>query len=329
MLQNYKEPIQSLKLFCDKMIDYAGLFPPASLNIAQALNNYIMYAEGDYKWMLSKFIVPAKKLIELTELMNHMKYSEGLILAFSVLGSGGANADEFVVNFESDLKQIIEFQNKFGKKVTTDTYETKLPEKLVAESSVKELTGLMDLVSRSFERSLGRKVNVFYEADLKTDFNSRVVTAAEAISLHNGKNGGAGFKFRTGGVEPVAFPAPEEISFAILSCLEYNISMKCTAGLHHPIRHYNESVGCNMHGYLNVFGAAVFAYVCSLDETETLQIINEEDPYAFHFLEEGIELYDNFAALEEIEEARSKFILSYGSCSFDEPVDDLKTMELL
>ena len=329
MHQNYKKPIESLKLFCNKMIDYAGLFPPASENLAQALNNYIMYLESDYKWMLSRFIIPAKKLDELTELLGKIKYSGELVLPFSVLGSGGDTAGEFTVNFEQDLRHIIEFQNKFGSRVTTNAYETKLPVSILTDGSSKDLTELMNIVSGGFEKTLGKNVNVFYEAALKDDFNIRVIKSAEALSLHNGKTVNAGFKLRTGGTEPAAFPTPEEITFAILTCLEYNVPMKCTAGLHHPIRHYNEPIGSNMHGYLNVFGAAIFAYVCSLDEEETLQIVNEEDPYAFHFLEEGIELYDNFVGLEEIEEARSKFILSYGSCSFDEPVDDLKMMELL
>ena len=329
MHQNYKKPIESLELFCKGMIDYAGLFPPASLNLAQAFNNYIMYLESDYKWMLARFIIPAKKLGELTELMSKMKYSDKLILPFSILGSAGDSADEFAVNFEQDLRYIIEFQNKFGGRVTTNAYETKLPVNIVTGGTSNEMSELMSVVSGGFEKTLGNNINVFYESFLKDDFNARVVKAAEAISLHNGKISNAGFKLRTGGTEPSAFSSPEEITFAILTCLEYNVPVKCTAGLHHPIRHYNESVRSNMHGYLNVFGAAMFAYVCSLDEEETLQIVNEEDPYAFHFLEEGIELYDNFAGLEEIEEARSKFILSYGSCSFDEPVDDLKMMELL
>jgi hypothetical protein len=329
MHHNYKEPIISLKAFGKNLIDYAGLFPPASLNLAQAFNNFIMYLDGDYKWMLSRFIIPAKRLPELSELMEHVKYSEELVIPFSILGSGGSNTDEFAVNFESDLKHIIEFQNKFGPKVTTEAYETRLPAKLVEEGSPKDIAGLIGLVSKTFETKLNKKVNAFYEAALKGDFNNRVVKTAEAISLHNGKSASAGFKLRTGGVDSSAFPPPEEIAFAILTCLEYNVPMKCTAGLHHPILHYDDSVKANMHGFLNVFGAGIFAYVCSLDEEETLNILNEEDPYAFHFLEEGIELNDNFAAIEEIEEARQKFMISYGSCSFDEPVDDLKTMELL
>jgi hypothetical protein len=329
MNHNYKEPVESLRVFGKNLIDYAGLFPPASLNLAQAFNNFIMYLDGNYKWMLSRFIIPAKKLGELAELMNRVKYSDNLILPFSVLGSGGDTFDEFAYNFESDLKYIIEFQNKFGKRVTTDVYETRLPGILVEEGSPKDLSGLMSIVSGTFEKTLGRKVNVFYEAVLKDDFNIMAVKTAEAISLYNGKSSSAGFKLRTGGTAAGAFPTPEEIAFAIFSCIEYNIPMKCTAGLHHPIRHYDESVQTNMHGFLNVFGAGILAYSCGLDEAETIDILNEEDPYTFHFSEDGIEFKDYEVTIDEIKEAREKFMVSYGSCSFDDPVDDLKTMELL
>jgi hypothetical protein len=325
----YKEPIASLRLFCDKLIDYAGLFPPASLNLAQAFNNFIMYAQGDYNWMISRFIVPAGKLGELTELMDHVKYPSDIILPLSVLATSAATVEKFRENISSDLLAIEQFKAKFGNRVSCDAMELRLPAEVIESGSTKDISELISYVHTSFENKFASPLTAFYEADLRDDFNSRVVLAAEAISLFNGKKSNAGFKLRTGGIEPAAFPIPEEAAFAMLSALEYNVPMKCTAGLHHPIRHWDESVGCNMHGYLNVFGAGVFAYVCSLDEEETLQILNEEDPYAFHFTEDGMELYDNFAGNEEIEEARKKFMISYGSCSFDEPVDDLKTMELL
>ena len=44
------------------LIDYAGLFPPASLDLAAAVRNFTWYRLGDDNWMLGRFIVPASRL---------------------------------------------------------------------------------------------------------------------------------------------------------------------------------------------------------------------------------------------------------------------------
>lgn len=61
---------KSLEALLKRLIDYAGLFPPASLPLDQAFKNFIEYTSGDYNWMLSNFIIPAKKLDELTQLIQ-------------------------------------------------------------------------------------------------------------------------------------------------------------------------------------------------------------------------------------------------------------------
>ncbi len=312
----------------NRLIDYAGLFPPANLNLAQAFNNFIMYLQGEYSWGLSRFIIPAKRLPELTELMGQMKYPGDINLPFSILGTNPESIKDFEKHLEQDIKLIGEFRDKFGSRIQADIIEMRLPADAF-EGSSKDMSALMKTVSDNFKDKLNMNVTAFYEAALKGDFENRVVKATEAISLFNGKQRNAGFKLRTGGVEASTFPTPEEISFALVTCIEYDVPMKCTAGLHHPIRHYDESVQTNMHGFLNVFGAGIFAQVCNLDVDETLQILTEEDPYAFHFTKDGIEINDFVVPNKDLELSRKKFMLSYGSCSFDDPVNDLKTMELL
>ena len=48
-----------------RAIDYAGLFPPANLDLSAALQNYLGYRKGEAAWALGRFIVPAGKLEEL------------------------------------------------------------------------------------------------------------------------------------------------------------------------------------------------------------------------------------------------------------------------
>ncbi len=83
-----------------------------------------------------------------------------------------------------------------------------------------------------------------------------------------------------------------------------------------------------MHGFMNVFAAGILAYTSGLDESEIIEVLTDEDPYEFIFNENGFIWNDTEITNSEIISAREKFMLSYGSCSFNEPVDDLKTMEL-
>src|SRR5581483_1252946 len=45
-------------------IDYAGLFAPASLPMADAVRNYARYQTGPHAWALGNFVVPLDRLKE-------------------------------------------------------------------------------------------------------------------------------------------------------------------------------------------------------------------------------------------------------------------------
>ena len=323
MTTNHVKPVVSLKNFCLNIIDYAGLFPPASLELGQAFHNFVFYSQGEYRWMLGKFIIPAKRLAELGSLLDDMAI-EGMV-SLSVLGSSSENVNEFSELFNGDIAAINEFISKYSGVVTIDGFEVRLPSEIFNNGDNNELLKLMSNVSASLESALGKNIPVFFEVTLTKEYEAEIIRTVESIgSLNNG----SGYKLRTGGIEASAFPEPEVIAFAIMTCCEFDVPMKCTAGLHHPIRHYNEEVKSNMHGFINVFAAGILAYSANLDEAEIIEVLTDEDPYEFMFNENGLIWNENEIANSEIKTARERFMLSYGSCSFDEPIDDLKTMEL-
>ncbi|HWA05817.1 MAG TPA: hypothetical protein VG961_04655 [Ignavibacteria bacterium] len=323
MTTNHVKPIVSLKEFCSKIIDYAGLFPPASLELGQAFHNFVYYSQGEYRWMLNKFIIPAKRLAELGTLMDDMIINGKVSL--SVLGTGSENVSEFNELFKSDITSVKEFISKYPGTVSVDAFEVRLPSEIFKNDDNSEIQNLVSMISTTLENTLGRNIPAFFEVSLTNNYEAEIIRTVETIGAIDR---GCGYKLRTGGIEPSAFPEPEVIAFAIMTCCEFDVPMKCTAGLHHPIRHYNEEVKANMHGFMNVFAAGILAYTSNLDEAEIIEVLTDQDPYEFVFTENGFTWNENEVTISEIKAAREKFMLSYGSCSFDEPIDDLKTMEL-
>jgi hypothetical protein len=319
-----KQLVLSLKNFAGKMIDYAGIFPPANLSMAQALNNYLFYRQGEYKWMLNKLIVPAKKLPELAKLINDVKIETPVSL--SIIGSGGDTMSQFGKSTSDDIKKTDDFLAECASYASIDVYEVKLPLEILEQEEADDMLDLMISASGDLDSALGKDLPIFYEAILGEKYEETILKVVENIASLNNK---CGYKLRTGGTEAFSFPTSEQIAFAMMTCAEFSVPMKFTAGLHHPIRHFDDGVNTYMHGFFNVFGAGILAYSNGLDETELLEILNDEDPDEFMFGENGFEWNEIEATNEEIHEARTNLVISYGSCSFDEPVDDLKVMELL
>jgi hypothetical protein len=134
-------------------------------------------------------------------------------------------------------------------------------------------------------------------------------------------------KIRTGSIKPEGIPSVESVAHFIIECARLKLPFKATAGLHHPIRaEYPLTYETNaprgvMHGFLNVFLAAAFAWQ---GETDIVPILSEMEPTAFRF-EEAAHWRDRSLTVAQIQDARLNFAHAFGSCSFEEPIQDLQT----
>lgn len=319
-----KQPVAGLKNFAGKIIDYAGIFPPAGLDLAQSFHNYVFYRQGDFKWMLNRFVVPAKKLADLGKIIKEIKLD--IPVSLSIIGTGGETVSHFSKALGDDIKKINDFMKHYSQHASVDVYEVRLPGDIVEQEEADDMLDLMISSSGELDAAMGREVPLFYEAALDDKYESTILKVVENIASLNNKSG---YKLRTGGTEATAFPTNEEIAFAIMTCAEFNVPMKCTAGLHHSIRHFDDALDTEMHGFLNVFGAGILAYASDLDEMGILEVLNDEDPDEFMFSENGFEWNDFEVSNEEVHQARTGLMTSFGSCSFDDPVNDLKIIELL
>jgi len=157
------------------------------------------------------------------------------------------------------------------------------------------------------------------------------VPAKDIARLDAVKQAACFAKIRTGGLTPEAIPTASDIASFILACADRHLPFKATAGLHHPVRSMRpltyeaDAPQAIMHGFLNVLMAAACAWH---GERHLEPILSETDPFAFSFDDEA--RWGNHAlSISEIREARESFMHSVGSCSFDEPVEDLRSLGLI
>ena len=145
---------------------------------------------------------------------------------------------------------------------------------------------------------------------------------------------GAFAKIRTGGLTPDAIPSPEAIADFLHRTAQCRLPFKATAGLHHPIRSLRpltyapDSPRAVMHGFLNVFVAAAFAWHDAARHV-LIEVLTEEDPRAFAFDGDELRWRSHRLTTRQVQNARRYFAHSFGSCSFEEPIADLRELGFL
>lgn len=305
-------PAASLRALLDSAIDYAGLFPPANLALAPALENYAEYVRLPDAWMLGAFILPVAEFDAAGRSLS--QFDQEYALRVSALGPRTETAEAFVQSLCAATDLIAVFLKTYGHVASIDQLEMPLPADFDAE-----------LLQRTRAVMAHSKLNAFWEAPAK-----QAARAIELIAQSNATHPARkfAFKLRTGGVTAEAFPSSGEIAAALVASAKHRVPIKFTAGLHHPVRLFHESVQTKMHGFLNVLGAGVLAAEHGWSEEQTAQMLDDESPASFSFTDEFFSWREWKIPTGRISELR-KFVTSLGSCSFDEPREDLRALKLL
>ncbi len=299
----------SLRHLLALSIDYAGMFPPCSLALTPALENQAIYVRSTDAWMLSGFVLPVAQFHAAGNSLS--RFDSEHPLKISALGPKASDATDFINALKSTIETIHSFEAQHGDSVSVVQLEMPLP----AEFD--------DVLLLTDARTIVGGLTVFWEAPANTA--ERIIAL---LAEHRSGKAPFGYKLRTGGVTPDAFPAPASVARALMASAKHEVPIKFTAGLHHPLRQFRHEVNTKMYGFLNVLGAAVLAAEHRWNEQQTLAMLEDENAASFAF-------DDNFFAWREwkIEnrqiEARRKFVSSFGSCSFDEPREDLRALNLL
>jgi hypothetical protein len=306
-----KDVTTAIRAFLAQAIDYAGLFPPASLALEPALRNYADYIRTPDVWMLGAFILPVAEFAAAAR--NLSQFDRQNPLRLSALGPKTDSAETFRTALPAAMEAIGSFRRNFGAAASIEQFEMPLPAEVNAET--------LKLIRSSGDPQL----RTFWEAPVEMAERA-IKLMADSNRAHANRK--LGFKLRTGGVTANAFPTSAEIACVLCCAGTHQVPMKFTAGLHHPVRLFHDSVQTKMHGFLNVLGAAVLALEHDWTEKQIAEMLDDEDPAAFSFTDDSFAWRDYSVATERIIEHR-ELVTSLGSCSFDEPRDDLRALNLL
>ncbi|MFL5328343.1 MAG: hypothetical protein ACJ8C4_05470 [Gemmataceae bacterium] len=311
----------SLRTFFAGLIDYAGLFPPAALQLDPAIRNYARYRKEPDAWMLGRFIISAARLNELDPYVDEL-FAAAPPLTIAALGRGGADESHFLSALELDLQEIDRLHDRHGRRVAVEVYEAKLPAQF-GSSFLAEVCKFIDAYGEP-------ALTPYFEAAPGPQWSEAMAAIAYDRTMFKRKRcGPPGGKLRTGGVEASAFPSTEQVATCIHAAVAAGVPIKCTAGLHHPVRLFHDSVKTKMHGFLDVFGAGILAAAHKLDVARIRDILDEEQSSNFRFDADGFHWRDLRATPLQVAEAREEAIVSFGSCSFDEPREDLRALGMM
>jgi hypothetical protein len=201
-----------------------------------------------------------------------------------------------------DTDDVGPLERAAGAGAPIEAVEMRLPEPVPSPTFVVEATRRL-------------RWTAYFELVLDERWRETVPRAVDRVAAAGGR-----IKLRCGGQ---SIPSVEQLALVIAACRDAGCVFKATAGLHHPIRRGSE------HGFLNLLAAAAFAQRHGLSAAALEPLVAEEDPAAFQVTSDGLTAHQWRASGAEIAAARELLFAGFGSCSWREPVEDLRALGIL
>jgi hypothetical protein len=279
------------------VVDYAGLFPPAGLPMADAVTAYRQALAGPAAWMLGRFVAPAARLEELRASLDDATGSDAAWRVSAIVRDGS----------EADLGAIADFNTNAAGRARVDSVETK-PE---------AIAGIDWIAARG--RAIGE---VYVEVAPRPEMEAWLAR----VALH-----GLRAKVRTGGLTAEAFPPAAALAAFLAAAVRHDVPFKATAGLHHAVRgdyrltYEAGSASAPMYGYLNVL-LATAALQAGEPVATAEALLRRSDTEALAFADGTVRWAGREFTTEALRQTRARRLISFGSCSFREPVEEFDAL---
>jgi hypothetical protein len=279
----------ALETFLAGIIDYAGLYPPADLDMRTALRNYLSYGRSQHASALGRFLVDINRLPELREVVGDSTRH----LRLSLLASTATDWDTLAGLLYEGF--------------TIDTIEIKTDH----PSQIPRIA-----------RCIPRKLTTYFEApfDSHTSETLEAIFAAGArVKLRMGGIVAEAFPPALSVAKMIKALADRRMPFKATAGLHHPIRS------HHPFTYAPDSPSGTMYGFLNLCCSAALLYFGG-QVNQTLLLLDEQDPGAWHITPDAIAWRNVRWSTVQLRLVREKFLTSLGSCSFTEPMADLEAL---
>ena len=292
-------------MLLEHTIDFAGLFPPAKQTMSEAVETYAKARAHPDAWMLERFVLKATELkaFEESALPHLPRAEEEEPWPLSVLVRHDADG------LAADVEALEQFNDRHVD-----------PSEGFAIADVVEIKGDSPASIEAALNHMPDEVFPFFELDWRGDIRGTLATIV---------GGDAGVKLRTGGLAAEDFPTLEATAKFLLDAASAEVPLKGTAGMHWPLRALSDVVeGATAHGFLNFLTAAAVAHLRECDDSDLIPIL-QASAGDFEFSGTLVRVDDWELEDFEIAEARQRFVISWGCCSFDDPRSGLRKLGLM
>lgn len=280
--------MNAIAVALEGLIDYAGLYPPAALDMRAAVENYLAYRGQPHGFALGRFIVDASRLDELRAVAGDRVQS----MPLSVLTSTEAEP------------QMIAHARSRG--FSIESVEIKCDEPLT--------------IARMTER-LPPDLEHYFEIQLHSGCSGAIDAVASVGARAKLRMGGVvpeAFPPSKPVVNKLQLLIDRRVAFKATAGLHHPIRSR------HPVTYAPDSPVALMHGFVNLLCAASMLQFGG-DGHQAAAVLEEPEPDAFRATPGAIAWRDVSWSAEQLREVRKCF-RSFGSCSFTEPIRDLEAL---
>jgi hypothetical protein len=272
------------------LVDDAAVFPPGNAPLAEAVAAYRGHRDKPYAALVGPLVVADSHLPELVRILEDAPGEEPLPV--SVVVSGGAGGIEPVARW----------------------CDSPALELRAVEAALRDLDGLADSARRLLAAAdaAGVQVPVYVEPPVAGSGSHGWLAALDEVAA-----GDQRLKLRTGGVEAGQVPNAGQVAEFIDAALDRELPFKCTAGLHHAVRHLAADAGFEHHGFLNI----LLATRAALDGEDVTAALEERDP-------DAVVRRLRAVGPEALGRTR-RWFTSFGCCGVTEPWSDLLVLGLV
>lgn len=271
------------------LVDDAGLFPPESLPMADALARHRADEAAGHPMLTGRFLCPASRIGELRTEWARLAAdrSDGPLRLGVILDTGLDGLDAARSEVAEDPSLVLEMLE-------------------VPAPTAEAVADALDALD-------GFRPAAFLEGPRPPDWVKTVAAANRPGCLR-------GAKVRCGGARADLFPSPDELAAFICACSEQGVPFKATAGLHGAVRHRDTQTGFVHHGFLNLVLAAVAAAM-GATAGDVAVVLAATDGPALAAEARGVS--------ERALSAGRLLFRAYGSCSTSEPREEAAALGLL